>query len=141
VSAPQQILARPRAFDTLKLTALSFQSTATRPDDSICTASYLTDGDIGGDLVGAHTDEYLDNQAPGKGAQFEVNFSSVTGDTPELTGAALDTWHPLTSQVDYILSATGVPSKTVSGTLSVREILDTSNLASVSKTMFAELTD
>ncbi len=129
-----------RNANTLKLTTLLFQSTAENPSNSICTASFLTTGDIGGSLVGTHADEYIDNQAAGRGGIYEVNYSSVTGDTGDLTGDAVDTWHPLTSQVDYILSATGVSSKTVDGTCTIREILRPSNSVTADMQLFAEIT-
>ena len=134
------MLVAARNANTLKLTTLSFASEAESPANSICTASFLTTGDIGGSLVGTHADEYIDNQAAGNGAIYEVNFSSVTGDTGELTGDATDAWHPLTSQVDYILSATGIQSKTVNGTCTIREILRTSNTVTASMQLFAEIT-
>lgn len=140
VSAPLQSLVRPRGVDILKLTNLSFRSSEVVPDDSICNANFQTDGDIGGNLEGTHTDEYLNNQFAGRGGPYEVNFSSVTGDTGDLTGDAIDTWHPLTSQVGYILSATGVANKIVNGTCTIREILDVSNSVTASMQMSAELT-
>ena len=128
---------RSRVFQTLKLTALVFQGEADVPDTATCTATYKTDGDIAGDLLGSHALEYIDIQGAGFGFLYEVNYSSVTGDTGDLTGAALDTFHALTSERSYILTASGLPDKSVTGTLTIREILNTSNSVSTTKTMDA----
>ncbi len=116
-----------RTFATLKLTTLSFLDLVTDPSNALCDATFQTDGDIAGDLQGAHADEYLDQQKTGIGALYEIRFNGVTGDTGDLTGPALNNFHDLGTERKWTVTNLSVGSKSVSGTITIREIAKTSN--------------
>lgn len=118
------------------LTNLTATANATFPLDATATATFQSDGDISG-VTGSHTDEYLDIQRAGIGAEYEVNYSSVTGDTGDMSGATTDAWHPLSSNVAYSVSSTGLGVRTVTGALTIRQISNPSNSVSATLTLTA----
>ncbi len=139
MSGPNQATVRPRAFRTLKLTSMLAQKFVTSPAAATCLATFTTTGDLGGDITLAHIDEYLDQQGTGAGAPYEIRYGSVTGDTGDLTGPALNTFHGLGTQRQWSLFKSGTPpgQRNVTGTITIREILKTSNSVAATLAMQA----
>ena len=133
----RSLMVAGRSFSTLKLTTLSFLDIVTDPSNAACEATFQTDGDIGGDLVGTHADEYIDRQGTGRGSPYEIKFSSVTGDTGDLSGPALNNFHDLGTERKWTVTEASVGTNTVTGTITIRQILKTSNSVAVSCTMTA----
>ncbi len=133
----RSLLVRGRTFATLKLTTLSFLDIVTDPSNAACDATFQTDGDIGGDLQGAHADEYIDQQGTGAGSPYEVRFNGVTGDTGDLSGPALNSFHDLGTERKWTLAEASVGTNSVSGTITIRQVNKTSNSVAASCTMTA----
>lgn len=125
-------------LDTLTITSLSSSRFSTGTATAGCRT--LNNGNYerisGTNWVLNGTDEWIDAFNASAAADYEC-FLSLSGNTGDVSGPALSTWHGMGVTRQWtISSSSGVRS--VSGTMTIREIANTSNSVSASVSLSAE---
>ena len=127
---------------TLKLTNKSANDFGISPGTVTCAFRFATDGDAdrssnGGTNWTPTADEWMNDLYAALGifdsSLYECGLFSVTyggsGSSSDLTGPTVDTYHTLSSNQTWTFQKffSGFGSATLSGTIKVREIANTSN--------------
>lgn len=121
---------------TLGFDQADYAGSDSNPFSSTATFTMNRNGDAltGGNLV-SESGDYLTPNSTDAGDAFEVRLALTGGSASSLTGPALNTWWPLTQDRQWTLS-TGT-SANFQGTVSVREIANTSNFDTATVTLTA----
>lgn len=127
--------------DTLTLNNFS-ASNSDSPGPVSASIRLTTDGylqrDIGAGYLNVNAGvEWIDNNTAGVGSDYEVQLTKTTGTTP--TGPTLATYHALSSTRTWTITRVPTGTTSFTGTLTVREIADTSNTVSCTVTISAQV--
>ena len=110
------------------------------PWDSDAGVRILTNGDVEELVIGSWTAqnsgvEWIDDGGA-TSSDYECYLTKTSG-TDTNVGAALDTWHTISTTILFQLSNTIEADQTFVGTMTIREIANTSNSVSATVTLTA----
>ena len=136
--------------DTLLLTNTSVNDSVfaeTNPEFALAEARLATDGDKDTRVNGIswqtpNANQWMSDEFAAVPAfdasNYECGYFNVTGDTNDLSGPTLDTYHALSSNREWTLSdniGPGFDIRSVTGEWRVREIANPSNEATATLTL------
>lgn len=146
VSAWPWVVFGPTAGGTLALTALSSQRTDSPPTTSLMVGvrartnenveEFVNPGVWSAQNLGT---EWIDDLGAQSASDFEVRLSVTSQGGAAIVGPTLGVFHTLSVDRQWTKTQVGTGSSFFSGTMTIREILNTSNSVSASVTLNATI--